>query len=142
VTDSLPRPKISLADLDRAPTSINRSAQGLIPNEDHEQLRQLFVDLSTRYDNLLSDRRLENNAHEGAATLNKLIVPFASRIYWFMCSYCAVVAFLVCLNKPLSIPEKVLDFLVGSTAVTVFGLIGTVLTGIFSGVRSRGSSKH
>jgi hypothetical protein len=59
-----------------------------------------------------------------------------------MCAYCGVVGALIALNGFLdirfSLPESVMQFLVGSTATTVIGLVGMVLTGIFVGARGKG----
>ena len=80
-------------------------------------------------------------AGRGAEILDGLIEPFAERTFIFMCYYCAFVAFIIILhvsgwgNKDL--PETALQFLVGSTAATVIGLVGMVLTGIFVGARKK-----
>ena len=66
-----------------------------------------------------------------------------------MCFYSFTVAVILILNgfkvqianyhgvatAPFQLTEAVLNFLVGSTAVTVIGLVGMVLTGVFVGAR-------
>lgn len=60
-----------------------------------------------------------------------------------MCSYCGVVALALfmsgfnCFPRPIS--DEVMKVLVGSTAVTVIGLVGMVLTGVFAGARKNGN---
>jgi hypothetical protein len=58
-----------------------------------------------------------------------------------MCLYSAGVAFLLLLSggnvNGFYLEKDVLVLLVGSTAVTVIGLVGMVLTGIFVGARGR-----
>ena len=55
-----------------------------------------------------------------------------------MCSYCAYVGtILVAQLAGYKLPDAVLEVLVGSTAVTVIGLVGMVLTGIVVGARHR-----
>lgn len=82
--------------------------------------------------------------------LDKLIEPMATKAFRFMCAYCGVVGALLTFHGfeswsvgnrlwRFSLPESVLQFLVGSTAVTVIGLVGMVLTGIFIGARK---SRH
>lgn len=71
--------------------------------------------------------------------LDELIEPMANRSFWFMCIYCFVVAVMLALDGfeqvAFNLPDSVLEFLVGSTAATVIGLVGMVLTGIFIGAR-------
>ena len=72
-------------------------------------------------------------------TLDSLIKPYADKTFWFMCIYCGGVAVMLLLHgfkiSRFSLPDNVLGFLVGSTAATVIGLVGMVLTGIFVGAR-------
>lgn len=71
--------------------------------------------------------------------LDDLIEPMANKAFVFMCAYAGIVALLLILHGftgiPFTLPDSVLEFLVGSTAVTVIGLVGMVLTGIFVGAR-------
>ncbi len=74
--------------------------------------------------------------------LDALIKPYAGKAYWFMCAYCGTVAIILLLagfkdvnGIPFTLSDSVLEFLVGSTATTVIGLVGMVLTGIFVGAR-------
>jgi uncharacterized membrane protein len=59
-----------------------------------------------------------------------------------MCAYAGIVGVLLVLHGfkgiAFELQESVLNFLVGSTAATVIGLVGMVLTGIFVGARRRG----
>jgi hypothetical protein len=74
--------------------------------------------------------------------LDELLEPMATKAFWFMCAYCAAVGALVAFHGfgfcEFALPESVLQFLVGSTATTVIGLVGMVLTGIFLGARKSG----
>ncbi len=58
-----------------------------------------------------------------------------------MCVYCGGVWLMLMLrgfeDLGFRLPDSVLQLLVGSTAVTVIGLVGMVLTGVFVGARSR-----
>lgn len=71
--------------------------------------------------------------------LNELMTPYAKKVFWFMCAYCSFVGLFLLMNAfgLFKIPAEatVLEFLVGSTAVTVIGLVGMVVTGIFIGAR-------
>ncbi len=70
---------------------------------------------------------------------DKLIWPSARNAFCFMCVYAFGVALLLILQGfqlgGFCLPENVLVFLVGSTAATVIGLVGMVLTGVFIGAR-------
>ncbi len=73
--------------------------------------------------------------------LDELIEPYARKSFTFMCVYCGVVALILLLDgcqvTGFKLPDEVLKYLVGSTATTVIGLVGMVLTGIFVGARRR-----
>lgn len=84
--------------------------------------------------------RKEEAKNETRGILDSLIIPLASKTFIFMCAYCAVVAvLLVCSGLSSSVfqyfllEESTLNFLVGSTATTVVGLVGMVVTGVFLG---------
>lgn len=97
-----------------------------INSEEKEELRDQLRELRRKFD-----------THDA---LNKLIEPYAKKAYRFMCCYSSAVGVVLLLNGfqawGFHLDESVLDFLVGSTAVTVVGLVGMVLTGIFVGARS------
>ena len=86
----------------------------------------------------LENAKLKLNA-ETVRTLNALIAPFANKAFWFMCGYCGIVGLMVFFHGftfcGFSLPDSALNFLVGSTAAAVIGLVGMVLTGIFVGAR-------
>lgn len=71
--------------------------------------------------------------------LDSLIEPYAKKAFFFMSAYSGIIGIMVfmnafgCFRRPIS--DSVLQILVGSTAVTVVGLVGMVLTGIFIGAR-------
>ena len=130
-------PELTPQDIDNAPTSTPPSRGDVtVSREDYVQaLTQVSEDkteLQIEYEKLQIKVKT-------AQILDGLIEPYARKTYWFMCSYCGFVGLVLlmhgfgCFNNPLS--DSVLEFLVGSTAVTVIGLVGMVLTGIF--VKSR-----
>jgi hypothetical protein len=73
------------------------------------------------------------------AVLDKLVKPTADKAFWYMFGYSGFVGFLLLLNGfgcfVIPLDPEVMKFLVGSTAVTVIGLVGMVLTGVFVGAR-------
>ena len=58
-----------------------------------------------------------------------------------MCVYCGFAGIVLLLSGfqllGFSIPEGVQQLLIGTTATTVIGLVGMVLTGVFVGARKR-----
>lgn len=94
-----------------------------------------------------SDLKLENEklraARKTADILDGLIGPYATKTFRFMCIYCGVVGALLAFHGfnfcDFNLSDGVLQILVGSTATTVIGLVGMVLTGIFVGARKPSS---
>jgi hypothetical protein len=112
-------------------------------SEDHFKLRESFdrvasekVALQAENERLSSKVAELERTVKTNAILDSLIVPLADKIFWFMCSYCAFVGGVVIYAFRIGIlTENVIAILVGSTAVTVIGLIGTIVAGIFTGAR-------
>ncbi len=135
-------PPINVSDIDSAPTS-PIPLPGDVPVS-ADQLRYVLARLGEENADL--KQALEETIKRVKTTeiLDQLIEPMAKRSFVFMCCYCGVVAALVTLDGfklgGFGLPESVLRFLVGSTATTVIGLVGMVLTGIFVGARGRGGN--
>ncbi len=127
----------TLDDIDSAPPAIPPSrGDYAVTTEDYAiKLARVTAEKDELY---FENQKLKMNA-ETAKTLNELIKPYASRAFWFMCCYSAGVFGLLLLTGfgkcGFTLPDSTLDYLVGSTAVTVIGLVGMVLTGIFVGAR-------
>ncbi|MGZ3304242.1 MAG: hypothetical protein ACXU8U_00155 [Asticcacaulis sp.] len=98
-----------------------------------------FLDLSERYEALRIDYNEYKRRENANDILNELIVPYSRKIFRFMVGYCAFVGVILLLDvfcpviHPLS--DTVMSFLVGSTATTVLGLVGMIVSGIFTGAR-------
>jgi hypothetical protein len=130
------QPKISVEDMDNA-------LDHLVPEEStSEQTRTVF--------DRLSDVGLENfQIKQTVAELEQklrtkdildgLIEPYAGRAFNFMCVYSGFVGSVLLLDSfnisGFEMDPTVQAYLVGSTAVTVIGLVGMVLTGVFVGAR-------
>ena len=130
------QPKISVEDMDNA-------LDHLVPEEStSEQTRTVF--------DRLSDVGLENFPLKQTVAeleqklrtkdiLDGLIEPYAGRAFNFMCVYSGFVGSVQLLDSfnisRFEMYPTVQAYLVGSTAVTVIGLVGMVLTGVFVGAR-------
>ncbi|MDC1521867.1 hypothetical protein N8446_06080 [Planktomarina temperata] len=130
------QPKISVEDMDNA-------LDHLVPEEStSEQTRTVFDRLS---DVGLEDFQLKQTVAEleqklrTKDILDGLIEPYAGRAFNFMCVYSGFVGSVLLLDSfnisGFEMDPTVQAYLVGSTAVTVIGLVGMVLTGVFVGAR-------
>lgn len=65
----------------------------------------------------------------------KILEPYVNKVFNFVAVYCATVAifvFMSALGQPgFKLPESILAIIAGSTAVSVIGLIGLVISGLF-----------
>lgn len=104
-----------------------------------ETLRERFNDVTAEKDKLQQDFEDLRRGTSTVAELDKLIAPSARKAFTYMSVYSAGSFVLLLLDGShwhgFDLDESVLELLVGSTAVTVLGLVGMVLTGIFVGAR-------
>lgn len=133
--------RASLEDLDNAPAALP-SISPEDPGQALETLRARFEEVVAEKDRLQQEN---DELKRGASTiveLDKLIAPSAKNAFRYMSCYSAAAFLLLLLDRGklwgFDLDESVLDLLVGSTAVTVLGLVGMVLTGIFVGARRAG----
>jgi hypothetical protein len=103
----------------------------------HDKFTTVSDDLIELREQLLRER--ENN--QTRKILDNLIIPYAGKAYYFMIIYCSFVASILLIDgfgvRGYRIPDSTLGYLVGSTAVTVIGLVGMVLSGVFLGGAKR-----
>lgn len=140
VTQGSSDPKLSLDDLDRAPQTLPVQSDFDFRSAYHS-LHDRFVETADENFALKEEvgrLRIYNGTRQ---LLDELIKPFAERAFWFMCSYCGFAAVVLVAHGfhilNFNLPDQVLGYLVGSTAVTVIGLVGMVLTGVFVGSRPK-----
>lgn len=134
------REQVTLNDLDNAPDSAALSdGDTLVSIEDY---RKRLAIVGTERDALQAELEKVQRRVRTIQILDELIEPMAKRSFSFMVFYCAIVGEIVLFHGfrlfGFSLPESVLQFLVGSTATTVIGLVGMVLTGVFVGARRNG----
>ena len=142
MTSEAPEPPLpdraSLDDLDRAPVSL----PNIEPVDYKAQLEILLVRFNeavAEKDRLQQDFQDLRRGSSTIAELDKLIAPSAEKAFRYMSAYSAGSFTLLVLDgshwQGFDLDAGVLQLLVGSTAVTVLGLVGMVLTGIFVGAR-------
>lgn len=129
---------ITVNDIDAAPVSLPPPAKTDYEAGYHKLMERLtdVADEKLRLQEENSKLKRLNATHE---VLNRLIEPSATKAFSFMRMYSGAVGVLLVLSGfsvfGFSLPEQVLVYLVGSTAATVIGLVGMVLTGVFIGAR-------
>ena len=103
-----------------------------------------FRELSQRYDTLKAEYDRLKASNNTISILNDLMKPSANKAFWYMFAYSGFVGLVLIMNGfgcfKVGLDTEVLKFLVGSTAATVLGLVGMVLTGIFVGARRHSGS--
>ena len=66
-----------------------------------------------------------------------LIKPYTNKVFWFVVWYCIVVGIIIVVDGTQDInfdlKESTIGIIAGSTAVSVIGLIGMVISGLFGG---------
>ncbi|OED46645.1 hypothetical protein AB838_19125 [Rhodobacteraceae bacterium (ex Bugula neritina AB1)] len=135
------QPEISVDDIDNAPRGVPASGTDVpVSIEDLSAALSRVSDEKAALEQELEETRKKVRTTE---ILDDLIEPYAKKAYRFMCAYSSFVGLYLllygfgCFKKEVA--PSVMEFLVGSTAVTVIGLVGMVLTGIFVGARKNGS---
>ena len=133
---------ITVDDIDTSPsTSVMVATDTHVSAGDY---RAAFVKVSDEKAALQQELEATQKRVRTVEILDTLIEPYAKRTFWFMCAYSGFVGIVLlmhgCEVSGFKLPDDVLTFLVGSTATTVIGLVGMVLTGIFVGARGRGGS--
>lgn len=135
--NSVTEADISVEDIPHAPDSLKAKEEsdsekierlskriGLLSNKNDEQ--------KTKIADLAASLRTKD-------LLDSLIAPSARAAFRFMCVYASAVCVLLMLDGlgvcGFDLPESTLNYLVGSTAATVIGLVGMVLSGVFLGAR-------
>lgn len=135
-----PEKPISVDDIDRAPSSLPTPPNTNWEMRYHEVSREFTKISSKEIEQREEIHRLKQkiNTHN---ILDDLIKPSASNAFKFMVAYCGFVGAVLILSGfrlwGFSLGDHVLETLVGSTAVTVIGLVGMVLTGVFVGARGK-----
>lgn len=131
------QPEITLDDIDSSPQTVAPSATDVPVRL--EELNAAFSRVTEDNAALKEENDQLRKKVRTTEILDDLMKPYASKAYIFMCSYSAFVGLFLlmhgfgCFRVPVE--KSVLEFLVGSTAATVIGLVGMVLTGIFVGAR-------
>ena len=78
----------------------------------------------------------------------QMLEGYANRVFWFVVAYCLAVGAMLLISgfkrvSGFELADTILGIIAGSTAVSVIGLIGMVITGLFgSAPRAQASDKR
>ncbi len=128
------RPKPDASVIERAPLE---SGSQTIPAAAENELSYLTMlgDMASR----LESAEAENQRLKGEVSIEKvkaeMMKPYAGKVFWFVAFYCVGVGGLLLLQgfktNGFTLPATVLDIIAGSTATSVLGLIGIIVSGLF-----------
>lgn len=143
VSDDLEKTlQLDLSDIKSAPITIDPVDGELLPDDSPDQLVQALNrhrDLSQKYEDLKDQYAILRRKDETAQILNSQIKPLTDNSFKFMRAYSAIVGGILLLDGcafiSFELDASTLNFLVGSTATTVIGLVGMVLSGVFLNAR-------
>lgn len=128
------KPAIDTSLIDDAPNGDN-----LDPNS---ELEGLYIQLGER-DAKIASLTAELARLAGSSDIEsvkaKLLEPYVNKVFGFVAIYCGfvgVILFLAGMQIGFTLPETILAIISGSTAVSVIGLIGLVVTGLFGSKKS------
>lgn len=135
-TNSLPtgsrRKKRDPSIIEKAPIVPDETS---VADGSEKKYLQIIGSLSAELEDLRAENgRLREKQAVDIAIAN-LITPFSNKIFRFVVGYCCFVAAALVASGfaalNFRLPESVLTTLVGSTAVAVLALIGSVVAGLF-----------
>lgn len=109
-------------------------------DENESELDSAYLQIGQLADELAkasADLAAERARSDVEKVKAKLLEPYVNKVFNFVAVYCATVAifiFMSALQQPgFKLPESILAIIAGSTAVSVIGLIGLVISGLFGG---------
>lgn len=71
----------------------------------------------------------------------ELLEPYSNKVFWFVVIYCLIVGLIIIGDGfrvfQFDLSDTVLGIIAGSTAVSVIGLIGVVVGGLFGSLKQK-----
>ncbi|WP_106638618.1 hypothetical protein [Allosphingosinicella vermicomposti] len=111
-----------------------------------EQIYQNIIgDLALKLEELTAENDKLKGQRSVETARADLLAPFSNKVFWFVAGYCVVVALILALcgwksHTRFELSDTILGIIAGSTAISVIGLIGAVVTGLF-GLPAGGARK-
>jgi hypothetical protein len=123
--------------MDNAPSETPQTESDVVVSKD--VLTAALARISDENFQLKQDLEAAQKKIRTTQILDDLLEPSATKAFRYMFIYSGAVGVILLMNGfgcfVNVLDPEVLKFLVGSTAVTVIGLVGMVLTGVFVGAR-------
>jgi hypothetical protein len=109
------------------------------------ELTRCVETLRTNLEDVQADTKRKNAETDGVLTDNKLREMMADKTYHFMSLWCMFVGLIIAfyvIKKEFEPPESVIIALMGTTTVSIVGLVGFVVSGLFkSNIKPSGGDK-
>ena len=134
-----------IAEEDEDEATMQRLASSSL-NLQIAELTKCVETLRTNLENVQAETNRKNAETDGLLTDNKLRELMADKTYHFMSLWCLFVGSIIAcyvIKKNFEPPETVIIALMGTTTVSIVGLVGFVVSGLFksSNKPSSGDSK-
>lgn len=133
----MPNKRPEAASVDSGPISADLDGDGVV--DTWEILAQELGEMSDK----LAETQAENDRLKAGPDIDavraRMLEPYVNKVFNFVAAYCAIVAALLIAHGikcvGFALPETILAIISGSTAISVIGLIGLVITGLFGAKR-------
>jgi hypothetical protein len=132
----LPLPPFDASLIDVAPVD----PRDLPVHADEDEVYAAYSEVVGQLSEQLAAAEAEIERLKGQQTVEQvkagLLAPYSARVFWFVVSYCVVVGAMLALAgwsemTGFKLSDAILGIIAGSTAVSVIGLIGMVISGLF-----------
>jgi hypothetical protein len=119
--------------------SVIDSASTVIASGEYELTAEGLISYIGELTDALGEAEAEIERLEAKSTVDdvkaQILKPYVTNVFRFVVCYCAIVGLMLTLagfkTGGFVLPEAILGIIAGSTAVSVIGLIGMVITGLF-----------
>ena len=130
-----PDDKLTPAVIAKAPDSVEPQPDSGLSISSSHPIWILIRDLQVENENLKADNdRLSAESDIGIVKA-RLLKPLANRIFWFLAVYTGLVFAVIGLHGfrvwEFTMPDSVLAVLAGTSLVSIVGLAGTMVSGLF-----------
>lgn len=138
-SESQPPVRIDPSVIDSAPVE-PEDLPVAVDDDLFESYRDMVGDLALQLDEAQAEIQRLEGQQTVAQVKAALLAPYSKRVFWFVVSYCVAVAAMLLLagwgdRTGFELSDAILGIIAGSTAVSVIGLIGMVITGLFASDR-------
>jgi hypothetical protein len=136
----VPDRKPTLSDIDKAPENLPVAApEAARTDAEYIKLQSRFTEIADANFELTAENKSLKNQLGSKKAIEDLLGPTSRRAFIFLCGYgigaLAVLLFQGFHVGGFNLPETVLDFLVGSTAVSAIGVFAAVIKGLFEAIK-------